>query len=551
MKDFDVCVIGSGAGGAPVAQAMAAAGRSVVVLEKGPWLKDADFAKDEIAHCRRRTFLSDLRQEPHVVAFGGGSSWPTYETGWDFWNGNMVGGATNLMSGYFHRMKPVDFRLRSAFGPVEGAEVVDWPIGYEDLEPWYAHVEQVVGVSGRVHPHAHADERSTPDFPLPPLLEHPAAAWLDAAAAKVGAQTFPVSRAILSRPMAGRRACEFSGYCGSYGCTSGAKGSARAALLDQAVASGRCEVRPHCMASRLASDARGRVTHVEYFDAQRRRRRVSAGTYVVACQPIESVRLLLNSTGPAHPRGLGNRDGQVGRFLLSTAGGSGSGTLDVQGFGPELMDPNPWINRACQDDYTLQDPPRKGGTVDFLWRHPNPIRRAQSLAWGPDGPLWGWPYKERLKRAFGQDRDLTFEVFCDWLPVEACRVELDAEVRDKWDLPVARVTLEGHPQNIEIGKALAKRGVSILEALGARDVSSRTTWSPSTNLLAGGCRFGKDPASSALDPMCRMHHAPEVFVTDGSFAPTGGSVPYTWTIYANAFRVAAHILAPHSTGQGA
>ncbi len=543
VTDFDVCVVGSGAGGAPIAYAAAKAGRSVVVLEKGPWLREGDFFKDEVAECRRRKYLPDLRAEPHVVAFDDGSAWPTHETGWDFWNGSLVGGATNLMSGYFHRLKPVDFRLLSEFGPIDGAAVTDWPITYADLEPWYAHVERVVGISGRVVKHRQADTRSTPNFPMPPLAEHPVSGWLDEAAAEVGAHTFPVPRAILSLPTGGRRGCEYSGYCGSYGCSSGAKGSARAALIDAAVATGRCEVRPNSMVAHLASDARGRVTHAEYFDAAGVRKRVDARVFVVACQPIESARLLLNSRGPGHPEGLGNRDGQVGRFLLSSAGGSGSGTLTVDRFGDALGDRRPFVNRATQVDYVLDDPRRKGGTVDFLWRHPNPISRAQSLAWGSDGPLWGWAYKEKLRRAFKRERELMFEVFCDWLPVPGCNIALDPDVVDRWGLPVARVTLEGHPQNIEVGKALARRGESVLRALGADDVSSRTTWSPSTNLLAGGCRFGADPATSALDRDCRMHHAPNVYVTDGSFAPTGGSVPYTWTIYANAFRVADRLLA--------
>ena len=361
MTDFDICVVGSGAGGAPVAHSAALAGRSVVVLEKGPWLREADFAKDEISHCRRRTFLPDLRAEPHVVAFDDGSAWPTHETGWDFWNGSLVGGATNLMSGYFHPLKPLDLRLRSEFGPVAGADVTDWPIDHADLEPWYAYVERVVGVSRR-------------------MVEHPVSGWIDAAAAKVGATTFPVPRAILTTPRGKRRSCEYSGYCGSYGCTSGAKGSARAALLDDAVATGRCEVRPDSMVAHLGSDARGRVTHAEYFDAAGARQRVDAKVFVVACQPIETARLLLNSRGPAHPDGLGNRDGQVGRFLLSSAGGSGSGTLTTERFGDALHDPRPFVNRATQDDYVLEGPRRKGGTVDFLWRHPNPISRAQSLA---------------------------------------------------------------------------------------------------------------------------------------------------------------------------
>ncbi len=540
--DADLIVVGSGAGGAPVAYTAALAGRSVIVLERGPWRREPDFAKDEIVCCRRRTFLPDLREAPHVVAFDDGSAWPTHETGWDFWNGTLVGGASNLMSGYFHRLGPVDFRLRSEFGPIEGAEVVDWPISYDDLEPWYAHVEGVVGVSGRVVEHPHSDRRSTPDFPFPPLAEHPAAGWIDEAAAKIGDHTFPTPRAILSVPKGARRACEYSGFCGNYGCTSGAKGSARAALLDEAVATGRCQVRPNACVTRLISDAQGRVTHAEYVDAAGVRHRLGARHFAVACQPVETARLLLNSPGPRHPDGLGNRSGQVGRNLLFSAGGSGWGTLTVERFGDALHDPRPFVNRATRDHYVLGSPRRKGGVIDFLWRHPNAISRAQSAAWGRDGPIWGEAYKARLLQAFKAEREIVFEVFCDWLPVPGCNVQLDKKVRDRWGLPAARVTLEGHPENIVVGEALAERGEALLRALGASDVGSKTSWAPSTNLVAGGCRFGNDPQTSVTDADCRLHDAPNVYVTDGSFAPTGGSVPYTWTIYANAFRVAHRLL---------
>jgi choline dehydrogenase-like flavoprotein len=203
MSDFDVCVIGSGAGGGAVAWRLAMAGRRVLVLEKGPWFKEADFFKDELACCRRTLYTPDLKDEQHVIeerTEGGWEGTPTSESGSDYWNGNMVGGSSNLMSGFFHRMKPIDFRLRSEFGPIAGANVADWPITYDDLEPYYAEVERVVGVSGRVVAHPFLEPRSTPDFPYPPTAEHPVAAWIDQACTTLGYRALPLPRAILSRP---------------------------------------------------------------------------------------------------------------------------------------------------------------------------------------------------------------------------------------------------------------------------------------------------------------------------------------------------------------
>ena len=144
MNEYDVCVIGSGAGGSPVALTLAQAGASVVVLEKGPWYTEKTFFKDEMGDLY---YTPNLRDEQHVLEQrdedGDWDSQPTSESGWSFWNGNMVGGSSNLMSGFFTRLKPDDFRLRSAFGAIAGANVVDWPISYEDLEPYYAKVESV------------------------------------------------------------------------------------------------------------------------------------------------------------------------------------------------------------------------------------------------------------------------------------------------------------------------------------------------------------------------------------------------------------------------
>ena len=209
MTDFDVCIIGSGAGGGPVAFTLAQQGRSVVVLEKGPWFTEDDFYKDELACCRRSVYTPYLKDEQHVIEElndeGEWAGTPTSDSGWDFWNGNCVGGSSNFMSGFFHRLKPVDFRLLSEFGPIAGANIVDWPIGYEDLEPYYDKVEKVVGVSGKAESHPNIEPRSSPDFPYPPTIEHPVSAWIDEASAKLDFHSLKVPRAILSQPAHGRR----------------------------------------------------------------------------------------------------------------------------------------------------------------------------------------------------------------------------------------------------------------------------------------------------------------------------------------------------------
>ncbi len=549
MNEYDVCVIGSGAGGGPVALTLAQAGASVVVLEKGPWYTEKTFFKDEKGDLY---YTPNLRDEQHVVEQHDAEddtwkSQPTSESGWSFWNGNMVGGSSNLMSGFFTRLKPDDFRLRSAFGDIAGANVVDWPISYEDLEPYYAKVESVVGISGKVVPHPFAEPRSTPDFPYPPTLEHFLSGVVDRACAQLGYHSLPLPRAVLSRPDMGRQGCQYSGYCGSYGCASGAKGSARAALLDHAIRTKRCDIRTHAKVQRLISDNQGKVTTAEYVDAKGKTQTIRAKIFVVACQAIETSRLMLLSTGPKHAQGLGNQSGQVGKNLIFSAGGSGRGEFHYSKFpadqARELKLIGPFVDRHVQDWYFYTDPKTKkrikGGTIDFLLRHPDAISRAKSFRRDSEGQLvWGSELKKRLLKDFTETQSLDFEVFNDWLPTDDCFVSLDGNVKDKWNVPVAKMRLNAHPHDLVVGEYISKKAEDIMRAMGAENVYSSVSPSPPANLVAGGCRFGKDPKTSVLDPDCRVHTAENVFVTDGSFMPTGGSVPYTWTIYANAFRVA-------------
>lgn len=548
--DYDICIIGSGAGAGPVALTLSTSGYKVLVLEKGPWY--TDFFKDELACCRRSVYTPKLADEQHVIEdLNSNGEWEaeaTSESGWDFWNGNCIGGSSNFMSGFFYRLKPEDFRLKSEFGPIAGANIADWPISYADMEPWYTLVETEVGISGKFIPHPHAEPRSTKDFPYPPTSEHPISALIDKACSKLGYHSLPTPRAILTRPQTDRRSCEYSGYCGSYGCSTGAKGSSRAALLNRAIATGNCEIRAGAKVYRLISDNSGKVTGVDYYDTNGKTQHVDARLYVVACQAVETSRLLLSSIGPKHPNGLGNNHDQVGKNLLFSAGGAGTGDLVYADMQPSLAQAlkirGPFVNRGLQDWYFINDKDfsnrrAKGGTVDFLLRHPNPISKAMSVKWDDNNHLvWGRALQRRLKSLFTHSQYLRYEIFCDWLPTDNCFVSLDSKVKDKWGDPVAKIRIGYHQHDLKVGHYINAKTQKVLKTLGAKNIRSNISGSPPQNLMAGGCRFGNNPKTSVLNADCRAHDVDNLYVTDGSFMPTGGSVPYTWTIYANAFRVA-------------
>jgi len=411
-----------------------------------------------------------------------------------------------------------------------------------------------VGVSGKFEPHKNIEPRKG-DFPYPPTTEHAISDWIDKACDELDYHSLRVPRAILSTPQGERRSCQYSGYCGSYGCSTDAKGSSRAALLNRAVATGRCEIRPHSKVTKLISDTKGKISKIEYISTDDKKNEgkklyLDARIYVVACQAIETSRLLLHSTGPAFPDGLANNNGQVGKNLLFSAGGSGSGDFNYADLSEKKLEQlkqiGPFVNRALDDWYTIDDARfasthLKGGIIEFLFSHPNPTSKANGVKWGDDQLLWGKPFKRKLEEWFTTDRTLRFEVFNDWLPTDDCFVSLDPAIKDRWGSPVAKVRVGYHQHDLKIGRYLADRGEHVLKQMGAVRIDSSVSGAPPANLVAGGCRFGNDQKSSVLDVDCRAHEVENLFVTDGSFMPTGGSVPYTWTIYANAFRVADKI----------
>lgn len=554
---YDICIVGSGAGASPVAYTLAKAGAKVLVLEKGAWLTEQEFFKDELTISLRDAYSPSLADEQHVIEEqyqydDGETFWQgeaTSESGWSWWNGNVVGGSSNFMSGYFHRLKPNDFKLKSVYGEIKGANIADWPISYDELEPFYTMVDEIVGVSGRLVDHPNLEPHSKP-LPYPPTWEHGIASWIDQAATKLGYHPIPVPRAVLSKPAMGRNGCEYSGYCSSYGCHSGAKGSGRAALLNHAVATGNCTILPYAKVHYIHTNDNGDISHISYYDKNGKNQQVSAKYYVVACQAIETSRLLLHSKGKKFPQGLANNNGQVGKNLVFSSGGVGSGDFYFDELTPEqqkqLKQVGSFINRSLQDWYEINDEtysekPAKGGTIDFLF-YQNPIARAFRVNRDDNGELlWGEQLKQALKQEFTSLKTLRFEVFNDWLPNDDCFVSLDERVTDKWGDAVAKVRIGAHPHDLKVGEYVTEKARTVLEAMGAKNIQTSVSSTPPSNLQAGGCRFGDDPKTSVLNKYCQAHEVDNLFVTDASFMPTGGSVPFTYTIYANSFRVAEHI----------
>jgi choline dehydrogenase-like flavoprotein len=517
VEEVDVVVVGSGAGGAPVALSLARAGKRVLVLEKGRRPQLHDFLHDEIAMCRRDFFTPFPEDDPHTLRRS--ESEPAVATNAG-WISRCVGGGTVHMSGFFLRFQPSDFAR--------------WPFAYDVLAPYYDQVERDLGVSGDESQNPFAAPRSGP-YPHAPVLSHPIAMRIDEAGKKLGMHPFPMPRAIITEPREGRSACVYCPLCGSYGCEVGAKSSTLASLIPAAEKTGRCEVRPNAMVHRIVMMKNGRAAGVRWFDDQDQEHEVRARIVVLACSAIESARLLLLSRSESHPQGLGNEQGQVGKNLCFSTLGQLHGRLFYSDFDESLRSPMPFVGRAVQDFYTA------GGTFHLLWEHLNPIHSAEKLIRDGGRLVYGAELMQRMHHHFVQSRTIEVECFGEWTPTAGCYVSLDERVTDRWGLPAARITIARDPSDREKSELLVGKAKQLLEAIGAKEIETLSVGGETLILQHGTCRMGTDPRTSVTTPDGRLHQVDNVYVTDGGSLPTSGAVPSTLTIMANAFRIAAGI----------
>jgi choline dehydrogenase-like flavoprotein len=299
------------------------------------------------------------------------------------------------------------------------------------------------------------------------------------------------------------------------------------------------------MAIEVPVDSAGRATGVTYRDASGENRSIEARCVILACSAIETARLLLMSRSQRFPEGLANGNGLVGKNLVFSGMGRGHAIFRRPRPSPPISR-FPFVQRSIQDFYFNAqgvEGVRKGGTILFDWAHPNPIFAAERVAHADGKLLFGRALKDKLRRDVAGVWNLQFEVFSEFLPTAGTYVDLDPDVKDRFGLPVARMTVRRHPADAVATGMLVDRGMAVLRDLEPDEWSAQELRGVTHFLQGGTCRFGDDPATSVLDPSCRAHEVANLYVTDGSFLPTSGGVPITLTIMANAFRVAERIAA--------
>ncbi len=527
-QPVDVVVIGCGAGGGVIAKELGEAGLWVVVLEVGKrFTPSIDYATDTYDFELAADRVFDPADERRDLYTSGGAEEFLYN------RAKGVGGSTLRYLAIAPRFHESDFRVYSEDGV--GA---DWPISYAELERYYSLVEYELGVSGPFPEDANPFDppRSRP-FPTAAHEFNRASLTVKRGAEKLGLHMVREPLGIPTRDWNGRRACIEAGAC-AFGCRIGAKSSIDVTYVPKAEATGRVEIRPECMACEITVGQDGKARTVVYFDPKGRQQEIRARAIVVAGNAVETPRLLLLSKSRRFPNGLANSSGLVGKYFMEHV------ALSAYGRFTERVDP--WrgvpTGGMIQDYYATdkRNSFARGWTILVSSGAQWPLSLAKRV------PGWGSQHKARVKELFGHVVGLA--TVGEQLPDVRNQVRLDPVVKDCFGLPVPRVINEPRENDRAMLRAISASLRELLEAAGASEVWELHQPGMSAHYL-GGCRMGRDPRTSVVDPWCRTHDVPNLFIGDGSVCVTGAAVNPSLTISALATRTAEGIVMAFQRGE--
>ncbi|WP_119165937.1 GMC family oxidoreductase [Algihabitans albus] len=513
--DGVVVVVGSGAGGGTLATELALKGIDTVVLEAGGRHEIEDFSNDEWGMFGQVSWL-DMRTTS--------GNWRVAR---DFpnlpaWIVKAVGGSTVHWAGASLRLQEHEFKDRSVYGEIPGANLLDWPITLADLEPYYDRAEDRMGVT-RTHD-------------IPGLPGNNNFKVMKAGADKLGYKQCSTGRmAINSQPRHDRAACQQIGFC-FQGCKSGAKWSTLYAEIPKGEATGKLEVRAGAQVLRIEHDAQGKATGVVYADAEGNRHLQEARAVCIAGNSIESPRLLLNSASSLFPDGLANSSGQVGKNYMRHMTGSVYAVFDR----PVNMYRGTTMAGIIQDE-SGHDPSRgfAGGYEMETLSLGLPFMAAFL-----DPGAWGRSFTSALD---GYDRMAGMWLVGEDMPQESNAVTLHPTETDTYGLPVPNVHFDDHPNDLAMRDHAYRQGSAVYEAVGAVRTFPTPPY-PSTHNL-GTNRMSERPRDGVVDKWGQTHDVANLFVSDGSQFTTGGAENPTLTIVALALRQADHIAGRMQRGE--
>jgi choline dehydrogenase-like flavoprotein len=525
---YDAVVVGAGAGGGVAAYVLAAAGLEVLVVERGDALRTDQVPADHLRNHRLARLGHNtgpsLSGNPRVLVTDEGPQvLSPSDPGWNN-NAMTLGGGTRVWGAQAWRMSPIDFRMASTYGVPDGSTLADWPISYDDLEPYYDRAEWALGVAGEPG-HAHAGHRSR-GYPLPPVPLGPTGQRLVTGARRLGWPTAAVPLMVNTAPFGGRPACVRCSQCIGFACPVDAKTGSHNSVLADAVASGHCTVLVGTRVTRVLRGPAGRATGVVLVaeDGAGNAREVRAGGVVLSAGAIETARLLLISAMGGRLVGTSLQ----GHTYVGAVGLFDEPVTDGAGPGPAIA--------TCRFLHGNEGVVGGGMLADEFVKTPTSFWHT---ALPPDAPRWGVAGKAAMRDGYRRTAHVMGPI--QELPNGAARVQLDHTVTDHLGLPVARLSGHSHPDDYQAAKFLAERALEWMEASGAAKVWPGPTAKSHPRLSAGQhqagtCRMGSEPATSVCDPTGTLHDSANVVLADGSVHVTNGGINPTLTIMALAWR---------------
>jgi choline dehydrogenase-like flavoprotein len=557
-KSYDVCIIGSGAGGGVAAKILTEGGLSVVLLEAGPPLHpEKDYkmfvwpyelphrgvgvggkAADNFGEFLAPNGAWRIEGEPYTSAPGSNFQW---------FRSRIVGGRTNHWGRIALRFAPVDFKSKSRDGLGE-----DWPISYDDLSPYYDKVESYIGVFGTKENISNAPDGVFLPSPKPRCSE----LLIKKACDKLNITCIPSRLAILTKPLNGRPACHYCGQCGR-GCTTASNFSSSQVMIPPALQTGRLTMLTGAMAREILVGPDGKATGVSYIDKDTRtEKRVLARAIVVAASACESARLLLNSRSKLFPDGLANSSGQVGRNLTDSVGSSGWGYVpQMEKIPPHNHDGTggmhmyiPWWKFDRKNEFP------RGYHIEFGGGREMPgAGMFDDVCDEFEG--YGAELKRTCRKQYGAS--VGFAGRGEMLANPDTYCEIDPEVVDQFGIPVLRFHFKWSEYEIRMAKDMQETFRAIVEAMGGEyktktDLGGQNPFGieDGGKIIheVGTARMGADPRTSVLNSYCQSHDVKNLFVTDGAPLVTNPDKNPTLTIMALSWRASEYLLTEAKKG---
>jgi choline dehydrogenase-like flavoprotein len=561
-KVYDVCVIGSGAAGGAAAKVLTEGGLNVVMLEAGPALNPAKDYKEhvwpyELPH-RGAGVGGKLRGEENDEFMAPNGAWEidgepyTSAEGSKFrwFRSRIVGGRTNHWGRVALRFSPVDFKPRSSDGMGN-----DWPIGYEEIAPYYDKVESYIGVFG-----TRENIASSPDgIFLPPPKPRCTETLLKRACRKLNIPCVAARMAILTKPLNGRAACHYCGQC-TRGCVTASNFSSSQVLIPPAQVTGRLTLITNAMAREIVVGKDGRAEAVAYIDRKTRTdKRVHARSFVLAASTCESARLLLNSRSRIFPDGLANSSGAVGRNLMDSVGSFGTGYFpQLEKVPPHNHDGSggnflphvyvPWWKFDRKNEFLRGYHIEPGGG-----RFMPVVGDFDAVSERFEG--YGASLKQNCRRFYGTT--IGMEGLGEMIPNEKTFCELDPNAVDEWGIPVLRFHWQAGENEIKMVKDMQETFRAIVEAGGGTYLTEAGADDPSPyGIYDGGAaihesgtvRMGNDPKTAVLNKYCQAHDVKNLFVMDAAAFVTSPDKNPTLTILALSWRASEYLLEQAKSG---